>query len=193
MLTSLCCPLHILIFTFFFSFYSYNTQHRQFQHGRSVRQPAEDTWKKMILCHCLPKLCCFQHLLTQDCCLESSLSLLQTHPAMTSGEGIKGDPQQHKSSFISIGKEAWRGNTDISPFCANIRAAAQPSTPAAGAAQECPLHPRSVPCPPQGTLPSPGHPHPAAAHRDLCGTWTIDVLCAWGQLNGSSVISLSRG
>lgn len=38
------------------------------------------------------------------------------------------------------------------------------------------------------------HPPPtAASQRDLCGTRAIDVLCAWGQLNGSSVISLSRG
>lgn len=64
-------------------------------------------------------------------------------------------------------------------------AAASRGEPSEGAAAALAgaLQPRGAPRPPQST----------ATHRDLCGTRAIDVLCAWGQLNGSSVISLSRG
>lgn len=44
-----------------------------------------------------------------------------------------------------------------------------------------------------GALALPSDRRCSATRRDLCGTCTIDALCAWGQLNGSSVISLSRG
>lgn len=127
----------------------------------------------LCLCPYLPKLCCFQHLLTQDCCLESSLSFfLQTHPAsavlplpwhMELRSRHPGDPQQHKSSFISVGKEAWRGNIDISPalLCPQSCDLALLSGAFLCKTSEHTCRrgsPGSVPCT-LGTLPSPGDTH----------------------------------
>lgn len=98
------------------------------------------------------------------------------------GKGQAGETlqclQPHPGSWGSAGGSPFWGST--------ARGAAafrrEPSEGAAAAVAGA-LHPGGAPRPPQS----------AATHRDLCGTRAIDVLCAWGQLNGSSVISLSRG
>lgn len=122
MLSSFCCPLHILTFTFSTPITA--------SKGISSRadQPVEDTWEKVILSVpvSLPPQTLLLQTLTEHrivVFLASSLSFfLQTQTAsavlpqpwhLEVRSRHQGDPHQHKS-VSSMGKEAWRGNTVIS-------------------------------------------------------------------------------